>query len=150
MTRIQFRNATSADRDSLNRIKRAASLVSDEYREALLAHPEFLLVPDEQIESGQVVVAEAGGEIVGLAAISRRDDGLELEGLFVDPSRWKQGIGRRLIEVAVRQHSEGPALTPLHVIASPDAKPFYLACGFKIVGDTDTRFGPAIVMRLDR
>lgn len=68
---------------------------------------------------------------------------------FVDPRHRKHGIGRCLAEVAIRQHGESPSSAPLHIVASPDAKAFYLACGFKIAGGTDTRFGPAIAMRPD-
>lgn len=148
MFKLNYRVATMSDRDSLNRVKREASLVGDEYREALLAHPEFLAVSDEQLGSGHILVAEDEGAIIGLAAVSRREDGLEFDGLFVDPAYWRRGVGRFLLESSAVHFSAGVG-EALHVVASPEAKPFYLACGFKTMGTTETEFSSAVLMRRD-
>jgi hypothetical protein len=37
-------------------------------------------------------------------------------------------------------------MTVVHVVANPTAQDFYLACGFKITGEVQTRFGPAPTM----
>ena len=147
MSHLELRKAALADHEVLNEIKRAASLVSDEYRKSLLANPNLLMVSEDRIRSGQVIVAEENGQVVGLADISIREVGLELQGLFVEPSKWKRGVGRLLVEGAVEHFGKEAATKSLHVVASPDARDFYLACGFEVVGDTSTRFGPAIVMK---
>lgn len=45
-------------------------------------------------------VAEVGSEVVGWAAVIDRDDVCWLDDLWVLPSAMRQGIGRRLFEVA--------------------------------------------------
>ena len=112
----------------------------EEYREQLEAHPDAIELPIEQVERGDVLVAEVGGDIAGFAAV----EGGELDGLFVEPARWREGIGRALVEVAVHEASRrGLSLT---VTASPSAREFYENCGFRGEGDAETRFGPALRM----
>ena len=62
----------------------------EEDREALLAHPDAIELPLQQITDGRTVVAESVGELLGFAVVLRRDDGdAELDGLFVDPAQWR-------------------------------------------------------------
>ncbi|WP_395449628.1 GNAT family N-acetyltransferase [Aminobacter sp. UC22_36] len=92
------RLATSLEREPLEYLQRRASLVADAYREKLLAHPDAIDLPLEQIEAGQVHVAERSGAVVGFCVVLPRLDGdVELDGLFVEPDCWKQGIGRLLV-----------------------------------------------------
>ncbi len=70
-----------------------------------------------------------GGAIVALATILPRDGGdTELDGLFVEPSIWRRGIGRLLVEHCAEVARSGGS-TALHVIGNPHAERFYLACG---------------------
>lgn len=50
------------------------------------------------IERGDVFVAEEGGLIVGVAATERRETGLFLDRLAVDPAKQGTGLGRWLLE----------------------------------------------------
>jgi GNAT superfamily N-acetyltransferase len=50
------------------------------------------------IERGDVFVADKGGRIVGVAATERRDTGLFLDRLAVDPAKQGTGLGSRLLE----------------------------------------------------
>ena len=86
-------------------------------------------------------VAEIDGVLAGFAVILPREDGnTELEGLFVEPGRWRQGIGQKLVEhCAIVAKATGSRA--LHVIGNPHAKGFYDRCGFVCVGTTETRFG---------
>jgi len=36
----------------------------------------------------------------------------------------------------------------LHVVGNPHAEDFYIACGFKVIGTTETRFGTGLLMRM--
>lgn len=143
---ITIRLALPDERDTLIALMRSASLANERDRADLLAHPEVIDVPAEQIASGQVSVAIREGIILGFAVLLPHADSiLELDGLFVDPAYWKQGIGRRLVEHCVGvAHREG--ITALHVIGNLEAQRFYQACGFQTLGPHATRFGPALSM----
>ena len=144
--RPSFRLAVPAERRALEDLQRRASLVWEEDRDALLANPDAIELPLEQITDGRTIVAENVGQLLGFAVVLRRDDGdAELDGLFVDPTQWRHGIGRALLEHAERSPRDGAAT--LWVTANTRALGFYGACGFLTVGEVATRFRPAPRMR---
>jgi N-acetylglutamate synthase-like GNAT family acetyltransferase len=147
MKRLLIRLAVPSEKLELERLQLRASLENAGDRDALLAHPDAIELPAEQITEGRVFVSEWQGEIVGFAAVDPRGDGeSELDALFVDPYMQRRGIGRSLIEhcaeVARKRGS-----TALHVVGNPHAKKFYAACGFEVIGTTETRFGQGLLMR---
>jgi len=89
----------------------------------------------------------SAGAIVGFAAILARGDGdSELDALFVEPSLWRRGYGKGLLQHCVdaaRQRSSAA----LHVVGNPHAEGFYTACGFELVGTEQTRFGTGLLLR---
>ena len=129
----------------LEGLQRRASLALDEYREALLAHPDAISLPFEQIERGEVMVAEIDGRIAGFAVVLDQDGTAELDGLFVEPDLWRRGIGSALVEDAVHD-ARSRGLSLMTVVANPSAKEFYERCGFTVEGSAETRFGPALRM----
>lgn len=142
-----IRPAVLSEQKDLEDLQRRASLTNAGDRDALLAHPDAIELPLEQISAGGVFVAEQNGVIAGFAAIlPRADGGAELDALFVDPPMRRRGIARSLVDhccdVARSQDS-----TFLHVVGNPHAEDFYLSCGFKLTGTTETRFGPGLLMR---
>jgi N-acetylglutamate synthase-like GNAT family acetyltransferase len=141
---LDIRLARPEEREALEELQRRASLALNEYREQLLAEPDAVELPAEQIESGEVIVAELDGQIAGFAAVLIDDSIAELDGLFVEPDLWRRGIGAALIDVAVHEaRRQGLSMT---VIANPSARDFYEKCGFTVEGDAQTRFGPALRM----
>ena len=113
----------------------------------MLANPDAIVLPAEQIAAAQVFIAEMDNKIVGFAAVLPRPNGeTELDGLFVEPSFWRHGIGRSLVD-----HCENYAIasssTALYVIGNSHAKGFYETCGFAFLGMTGTRFGAGLLMR---
>lgn len=146
MHQLLFKHAAREDAKAINRIKREASLSSNEYGVQLLGCPELLEVPLEQIESERVLVAVSDGQIVGFVEVGCGEAELEIKGLFVDPTFWRRGVGRALIERSAEYFGdvEGGCFV---VVASPDATDFYRSCGFVSLHRTGTRFGPAVVMR---
>jgi GNAT superfamily N-acetyltransferase len=137
---LTLRLARPEEHEELEDLQRRASLELPEYRDQLLANPDAIYLPEGQIANGQVIVAEMGGEIAGFAAVV----GGELDGLFVEPDLWGQGIGRTLADAATHEaRRKGFALA---VIANPRARPFYENCGFSVEGEVQTRFGPAFRM----
>jgi GNAT superfamily N-acetyltransferase len=135
-----IRAAQPDERDALEDLQRRASLALPDYGEQLLANPEAVHLPAAQIANGQVLVAELDKVVAGFAAVV----GGELDGLFVEPELWGQGVGRALADAATHEaRRKGLAL---FVIASPGARGFYEKCGFVLEGEAETRFGPALRM----
>jgi GNAT superfamily N-acetyltransferase len=142
------RDARPEERSALEELQRRASLYEPTYRAELLAHPDAIELPVEQIEAGCVRVAERKGAHVGFAVLLAADQGAcELDGLFVEPEHWRAGIGRRLIKDAT-EIARRRGATRIDVIANPDAVDFYLRLGFIPGQSVPTRFGPAPRMRL--
>src|SRR3954467_6940702 len=95
---VQLRPARADERAALEGLQLRASIAHPDYREMILAHPEVIVLPDEQIAAGQVMVADDEGTLRGFAVVLPRDDGqAELDGLFVEPDRWRGGVGRQLV-----------------------------------------------------
>ena len=141
-----IRRGQPNEKASLEALQLRASMALGEYQDVLLEHPDAISLPAHQIEKRNVLVATEDGELTGFAAIEFREDGsAELDGLFVEPTRWREGIGSRLVKAAQRlAASRGSKV--LTVIANPTAEQFYERCGFSVVGMTQTRFGPAVLM----
>jgi GNAT superfamily N-acetyltransferase len=142
---IRFRAARVDEQAALEELQRRASLAVKAHRAALLAHPDAIELPVGQIEEGNVVVAESDGGVVGFAAVLWEGEAAELDGLFVEPAFWRQGIGRGLIDRAVAL-AVGKGAVMLRVVAGQEARGFYEAMGFVLVGEAVTRFGPALRM----
>lgn len=141
---LVIRMAVPEERDALEALQRRASLALVEYREQLEAEPDAIQLPMEQIERGQLFVAELEDRLAGFAAVLVDDDVAELDGLFVEPDLWRRGIGTALVDVAVHEaRRQGLAMM---VIANPSAREFYERCGFTLEGEAETRFGPALRM----
>lgn len=146
---LSVRPATLGERGALEALQWRASLVWEEYRAALLAHPDVIELPDQQIEDGRAIVAETENQVVGFAVVLPRPDGdAELDGLFVEPSIWRAGVGTRLVRDAGFLAMAGGARV-LHVVANPHAVGFYVSCGFVTSGEESTRFGVGLTMRKD-
>jgi predicted N-acetyltransferase YhbS len=144
---FSIRLALPSEKLELEQLQTRASLNNEGDRDVLLAHPDAIQVPFEQIAGGRVFVSEYEGTVVGFAAIEPREDGdSELDGMFVEPSMQRRGIAKSLIEhcaEVVRKQGS----TAIHVVGNPHAAEFYSACGFEVIGTTQTRFGPGILMR---
>lgn len=137
---IRIRVAQPKEREELEALQWRASLANEEDRPHLEAHPDAIELPAEQVESGQVIVAEIGGRIAGFAAVL----GGELDGLFVEPDLWRMGVGKALVDAAILlARRRGLSLS---VTANKAALGFYERCGFTVEGEAQTRFGPALRM----
>ena len=135
------RPARPEERETLEEIQRRASYALDQYREVLEANPDAIDLPESQVAGGDVLAAEVDGSLVGFAAL----DGGELDGLFVEPAMWRRGIGTALVKAAVHE-ARRRGLSLVTVVAEPTAQAFYESCGFRVEGDAETRFGPAVRM----
>src|SRR6267142_5085942 len=109
-THVSIRAARPDDHTMLESLLWRASLSNAGDRDALLANPDAIALPIEQIAAGCVFVAERDGVVAGFAAVvPRPDGGAELDALFVEPHLWKHGIGRpafcTLLAIRMRQAS---------------------------------------------
>ena len=145
MDEPHIRLASPEERLKLEELQRRASLALDTYREQLEANPDAIDLPAEQIERGDVLVAEVDGRIAGFAAVLTGEGTAELDGLFVEPEHWRYGIGAALVDAAVHE-ARRRGLSLMTVVAEPAAKKFYERCGFTVEGTAQTRFGPALKM----
>jgi len=142
-----IRRAVISEQKELEALQLRASLTNAGDRDALLAHPDAIELPIDQIAAGAVFVSERNGAIVGFAALLPGPDGdIELDALFVDPDVRRCGVGRSLVDHCV-QIIRAQGSTALCVIGNPHASDFYIACGFTTVGTTATRFGLGLLMR---
>lgn len=133
---------------ALEALQRRASLANPGDREAILAHPEAIVIPASQVANAQVFVAEGDGTLLGFSAVlDRDDDDTELDGLFVEPSLWRGGVGRLLVDRAI-DYGRDRASSWLHVVGNPHAEGFYAACGFVTYGTHETEFGRGLLMKV--
>jgi GNAT superfamily N-acetyltransferase len=145
---ISVRLARPDELNELEELQRRASLANPGDRDAILAHPDAIAIPPQQILAGQVFVAESDGSVLGFSAVLDRDDGqTELDGLFVEPTLWRAGVGRLLVERA-KDYARDHSASWLHVVGNPHAEGFYEACGFVTQGTYDTEFGVGLLMRV--
>ena len=148
MQDLLIRRAVTSEQKELEDLQLRASLTNAGDRDALLDHPDAIEVPLAQIVAGGVFVAEWNGTIVAFAAVEPRGDGeSELDALFVDPNMRRRGIARSLVEhcAEVARTRKSDALC---VVGNPHAKDFYTACGFKVIGTAETRFGRGLLLRM--
>ena len=147
---VEIRDAQTSEVEVLEDVQRRASLVWEEYRDDLLAHPEVIDVPVHDIEAGNVRVATGSVRVLGFASLipGRSDGAAELDGLFVDPAFMRRGIGRALMEDAIAL-AGSRGCQRIEVTANPRALEFYVKMGFIDDGVEKTRFGPGLRMHLD-
>ena len=147
MSDVVIRPARQSERGLLEALQWRASLANRGDRDSLLANPDAIVVPDEQIADGHVLVAESDAMIVGFAAVIPRPDGnAELDALFVEPTLWKGGVGRLLVDHCA-DVARQRASRILHVVGNPHAYGLYVACGFQTTGAVETRFGSGLSMQ---
>ena len=144
---VTVRLAVASEQKQLEALQWRASLNNPGDREALLAHPDAIELPLDQIRAGGVFVAEVAGSTLGFAAILPRENAdFDLDALFVEPSAWRQGIGRALIEHCAAV-ARAAGADSLHVVGNPHAEGFYTACGFDVLGTKQMRFGTGLLMK---
>ncbi|MEO6394734.1 MAG: GNAT family N-acetyltransferase [Devosia sp.] len=141
---VEIRLARPDDRLQLIELQRRASLASTntEVTRQLRERPEIIDLDPQMIAANEVFVAERELRIVGFATIiAHEGNDAELEGLFVEPTEWRQGIATALIRQIEREAAAWGA-SRLHVLANSDALEFYQATGFTKIGEQKTELGP--------
>jgi predicted N-acetyltransferase YhbS len=127
---------------------RRASLSNAGDRDNLLAHPEILDFDGAERLEACTRVAVADGVVIGFISVMPADRTGELEDLFVDPDWMRRGVATDL----VRHESERArtaGIERIELTANLHALAFYERVGFGLVGEAETRFGPAARMHLE-
>jgi ribosomal protein S18 acetylase RimI-like enzyme len=97
-----LRAATAAD---VPRIAEIAHAAYEPWVEPIGGEPRPMTDDyGELVRTRDVVVAERGGEVVGLMVLFESEDGFALDNLAVDPVHQGSGVGRALLT-----HAEGAA-----------------------------------------
>lgn len=145
----RIRDGQPREAAELEGLQRRSSLAWEEYRADLEAHPEAIEVAMPVLEAGHVRVAEGADGPLGFSVLLPGADGTgELDGLFVDPTWFRRGVGRALIADAVAR-ARDRGWRRIEVTANPRAIEFYVKQGFIDDGIVHTRFGPGLRMHLD-
>jgi len=145
---VEIRNAGPSELGLLSGLHRRSSYVWERDRAQLDAHPDALGVAPEAIGECRVRAAiGSDGAIVGFCTVAAGPERVcVLDDLFVEPHLMRQGIGRALVEdAAARATSAGDV--EMTVVAHARNFAFYESVGFVRAGPTETRFGPATLMR---
>jgi GNAT superfamily N-acetyltransferase len=134
-----IRTGTADDLPVLREVFRRSALSNEGDREWIESHQDEWGLDETNVLAGMTRVAVLDGEIAGFATLV----GSELEDLFVDPERMRQGIATALVlDVAA-------TVPRIDLTANPHALAFYESVGFVEDGVADTPGGPAIRMHRD-
>ena len=109
-------------------------LAADHYPQEILDKWSAPIHEGEQVQprcEGQIrLVAELDGEPVGIGALF--PDKSQLDAVYVLPSAARKGVGTALVREIERIAIER-GVKQLHLDASLNAEPFYLAMGYEVV-----------------
>lgn len=144
----RLRDARPEEAPVLEDLQRRAAAVWEEDRAVLEAHPDAIRVDVGAIEDQRLrVAADPADQPLGFAHLLPVAEGeCELDGLFVEPDAFGQGLGKLLLEdAAERARAAGAAR--LYVVSGPGAQGFYERHGFRLLDAVPTRFGPALQLQ---
>jgi ribosomal protein S18 acetylase RimI-like enzyme len=133
-----IRSATSADLPRLCELAWAAKASWGYPREWLALWRDELLYDERTLREQCVLVAELASGVAGVCSFSCRGTNAELEGLWIDPALARRGLGRTLVQEALRRAARTGAVR-LHVDSEPRAEAFYLRLGARRVGTVASR-----------
>ena len=139
---VAIRPATADDAEAIARVHVKS------WREAYHDHLPADVLADLSVERRaalwreyypNVLVAEAGGEIVGFVSVGPSDDDPsigQLYAIYADPNHWGAGVGRALMEAAlVRLRELGFREAMLWVLDGNErAERFYRLAGWERMG----------------
>lgn len=132
---LQIRPARAEEAAALAVLIRSTVAISNapDYPPAVLAGVLASFTPAavaEQIARRRVFVAEAGGVLLGTAAL----DGDQVRSVFVAPAAQGRGTGRALM-AGIEQAARAAGVTRLRVPASLTALGFYQRLGYRLLGE---------------
>ena len=138
-----IRDGEADEVEDLHGVFQRASLSNENDRRLRREHPEWLVLSDLGDREGRTGVAvDEDGTVTGFVTHLISGDVAELEEVFVDPPRMRQGIAAALVpDVSERLRVLG--FERMEVTANPHAMPFYLYLGLVAHEIVDTPGYPA-------
>lgn len=143
-----LRIATTRDLPGLCALALAAKASWGYPAEWLALWREDLRYDERTLAEQCVLVAELDGELRGVCSFSSRGLDADLEGLWIDPAWLRRGLGRALLEEAMRRAGRGGAVR-MHIDSEPRAEGFYLRMGARRVGTVPSRPPGRVLPRLE-
>ena len=130
---MKIRPARAEEASALTELALRSKAVWD-YDAAFMAkcRAELTMQPSDVLER-RTHVAEADGAVVGFVTVCGAPPEGELGELYVEPAAIGGGVGRALLDAALRI-ARGAGFTSLAIHADPHAEAFYLRRGAKRVG----------------
>lgn len=114
----------------------------------MAASRDALTVTPDRMAAGAYQVAEdEAGSLLGLAAIVRQGEDMDLDLLFVEPGLMRGGVGRALLEWAVSA-ARARGACRLTILSDVHAEGFYRRCGAIRVGEAPSDAIPGRVLPL--
>jgi GNAT superfamily N-acetyltransferase len=135
MATVEVRTARLDEAEALTELALRSKASWGYSAEFMAASRVELTVSAERMAAWDFWVAELGGELAGMIALSQEDGRAAIEDFFVDPRFQKRGVGAALMAVLLATCRER-AVTALDVDADPNAEAIYARFGFRTVGRT--------------
>lgn len=133
MDDVEIVKAQPEDAKELTRIALAAKQYWGYPENWMLHWQKILTVSPGCIAQNRVYKVVRGERIVGFYVLIRTAARLQLEHMFIQPEEIGKGIGRRLMEHAIRQ-AAGSEHSVMEIESDPNAEGFYLKMGARRVG----------------
>ena len=131
---LRIRPARPQEHALLSRIARSSKAHWGYPARDLARWRSALTVTAESIARLPTYVAECGGPVLGFFQLRHTREQSELEHFWVSASEIGKGVGRALLEHALREVSAS-GRTRLLIDSDPNAETFYTACGAVRVGE---------------
>jgi GNAT superfamily N-acetyltransferase len=137
---LVFRTADPSEAEALTalalRSKRAWGY-DETFMSAVL--PDMIVRP-EYLRDEYGIVAEENGKPLGYAILRIDSEGAFLRDLFVEPDRFRQGIGKALF-AHVMEYARNHGAEKLRLVGDPNALDFYQRLGMVQIGEEPSIVG---------
>ena len=130
---MEIIRAKPQDADALTEIAHAAKRHWGYPESWIEAWRDILTMRPEFIAANLAYSAVEDGGVVGFYVLTREDDGIHLDHLWIVPTAIRRGLGRALFEHAVEKAKQ-LNFESIKIEADPNAEGFYRRMGAKRVG----------------
>jgi N-acetylglutamate synthase-like GNAT family acetyltransferase len=131
--KVQIRTASPEDARVLSKLAVRAKSSWGYPRDWIARWSSDLTITPEYLAVHETFVAMSGDDPIGVCALELRGDEASLEHVWVDPGSQKSGVGRTLVEHALRLAAHA-GVARVSVLSDPYAEQFYRKLGAHPVG----------------